>query len=49
LRVYLERFVGDVSLHEVPTQVALAPLIALAEALANIKSIAGRDAPDVIS
>ncbi len=49
LRVYLERYVGDSSLHDVPTQTALAPLIALAETLANIAGITGRNAPDVIS
>ena len=49
LRLYLERYVADVSLHEVPTQTALAPLIDLAEQLANIKGITGREAPDVVS
>ena len=49
LRVYLERYVGDASLHEVPTQTALAPLVELAEALACIAGITGRNAPDVIS
>lgn len=33
LRLYLERYVADASLHEVPTQTALAPLIDLAEQL----------------
>ena len=49
LRLYLERYVADASLHEVPTQTSLAPLISLAEALANINAITGRSAPDVIS
>ncbi len=49
LRVYLERYVADASLHEVPTQTLLAPLIALAEQLANIKEITGRNVPDVVS
>ncbi|GHU26780.1 alpha-D-glucose phosphate-specific phosphoglucomutase [Betaproteobacteria bacterium] len=49
LRVYLERYVADAALHEVPTQEALAPLVALAEKIANIATITGRDAPDVIS
>jgi len=49
LRVYLERYVADVSLHEVPTQQALAPLIRLAEKLAHIADITGRTSPDVIS
>ena len=49
LRVYLERYVGDASQHEVPTQAALAPLIELAEKLACIAATTGRAAPDVIS
>jgi len=49
LRVYLERFVADPSRHEVPTQEALAPLIGLADAVAQIAAITGRTAPDVIS
>ena len=49
LRVYLERYVADVSLHHVPTQEALAPLIALAEKLARIAELTGRTSPDVIS
>ena len=49
LRVYLERYVADVSLHHVPTQESLAPLIALAEKLARIAELTGRTSPDVIS
>lgn len=49
LRVYLERYVADASQHEVPTQEALAPLVELAGKLANIATITGRNAPDVIS
>jgi phosphoglucomutase len=49
LRVYLERFVADPSLHEVPTQEALAPLVQLAETVAQISVITGRKGPDVIS
>ncbi|HNI50102.1 MAG TPA: alpha-D-glucose phosphate-specific phosphoglucomutase [Accumulibacter sp.] len=49
LRVYLERFVADPSQHETPTQEALAPLIALAEEVAQIKVITGRTGPNVIS
>ncbi|RDE50888.1 MAG: alpha-D-glucose phosphate-specific phosphoglucomutase [Candidatus Accumulibacter meliphilus] len=49
LRVYLERFVADPSLHEVPTQEALAPLVQLAETVAQIAVITGRKSPDVIS
>ncbi|MQM29827.1 MAG: alpha-D-glucose phosphate-specific phosphoglucomutase [Candidatus Accumulibacter phosphatis] len=49
LRVYLERFVADPNLHEVPTQEALAPLVQLAETVAQIAAITGRKGPDVIS
>jgi len=49
LRVYLERFVADPSQHEVPTQEALAPLIRLADAVAQITAITGRRKADVIS
>ena len=49
LRVYLERYVADVALHEIPTQEALAPLVALAEKLARIIELTGRKIPDVIS
>ncbi|MDR1936271.1 MAG: alpha-D-glucose phosphate-specific phosphoglucomutase [Candidatus Accumulibacter sp.] len=49
LRVYLERYVADAALHEVPAQEALAPLADLAEKIANIAGITGRNAPDVIS
>ena len=49
LRLYLERYVADESLHEVPTQDALAPLVALAEKLAHIIELTGRKIPDVIS
>ena len=49
LRLYLERYVADPSLHGVPEQVALAPLVVLAEKLARIQEITGRTSPDVIS
>jgi len=49
LRVYLERFVADPSQHEVPAQEALAPLIGLADAVAQIASRTGRERPNVIS
>jgi len=49
LRVYLERFVADPGRHEVPTQDALAPLVELAETVAQIAAITGRKSPDVIS
>ena len=49
LRVYLERYEpagGDLTQ---PTQDALAPLITLAERLARIGALTGRDKPDVIT
>ena len=49
LRLYLERYVADPALHEIETQKALAPLIALSEKLARIAEITGKKAPDVIS
>lgn len=49
LRVYLERYVADAAQHEVPTQTALAPLIELAERVADIAETTGRTSPDVIS
>jgi phosphoglucomutase len=49
LRVYLERYEAESARHDVPTQVALAPLVALAEKVARIAEISGRTTPDVIS
>ena len=49
LRLYLERYVADASLHVIPTQQALAPLVAFAEKLARIIELTGRKIPDVIS
>ncbi len=49
LRVYLERYVADPSLHAIPTQDALKPLIEFAETVARISEITGRTSPDVIS
>ena len=49
VRLYLERYVADPAQHSVPTQQALAPLIALAESVAQITATTGRTKPDVIS
>ena len=49
LRVYLERFEPDATKHAIDTQQALAPLIALADALAGIKERTGRSEPTVIT
>ncbi|QKJ65589.1 alpha-D-glucose phosphate-specific phosphoglucomutase [Deefgea piscis] len=49
LRVYLEKFVSDPAGHTVPTQTALAGLIAIAEQLAQIKARTGREAATVVT
>ena len=49
LRVYLERFEPDAAKHAVETQLALAPLIALADQLAGIRERTGRTRPTVIT
>jgi phosphoglucomutase len=49
LRVYLERFEPDAARHAVPTQEALAPLIAAADQLAGIAQRTGRSSPTVVT
>jgi phosphoglucomutase len=49
LRVYLERHEPDASRHDRPVQEALAPLAALADAVAGIRRHTGRDAPSVMT
>ncbi|NGP18107.1 alpha-D-glucose phosphate-specific phosphoglucomutase [Devosia aurantiaca] len=49
LRVYLERYEASDGRHDLDTQVALEPLIAIAEQLAGIKSRTGRTEPSVIT
>jgi phosphoglucomutase len=49
LRVYLERLVTEPGQLHQDAQAALAPIIAAAGALAQIKRITGRTAPDVIT
>ncbi|MGR8935545.1 MAG: alpha-D-glucose phosphate-specific phosphoglucomutase [Gammaproteobacteria bacterium] len=49
LRIYLERFEPDPSLHHLDAQQALAELIELAEQLCEIKKRTGRNAPTVIT
>ncbi len=49
LRVYLERHEPDATRHDVPAQEALAPLVALAEAVARIRHHTGMDAPTVMT
>ena len=47
LRVYLERYAGAGQPHDLDPAEALAPVIAAAEELAQIRHHIGRDAPDV--
>ncbi len=47
LRLYLEKYEADPARHSIPTQQALAGLIAIAEQLAQIKERTGRDHPSV--
>jgi len=49
LRVYIERFEPDLTLHGIETQAALADLISLSRALAEIEIRTGRAAPTVIT
>lgn len=49
LRVYLEKYEADTARQDIPTQTALAPLIAAARALARIEPHTGRAAPSVIT
>ncbi|ODT69994.1 MAG: alpha-D-glucose phosphate-specific phosphoglucomutase [Pelagibacterium sp. SCN 63-23] len=49
LRVYLERYEAPDGRHDLDTQLALGPLIGIAEALAGIRRRTGRDAPSVIT
>ncbi|ANT58999.1 phosphoglucomutase [Salipiger sp. CCB-MM3] len=49
LRVYLEKVETDAAKFALDPQVALAPVISAAEAIAGIKTRTGRDAPDVIT
>lgn len=49
LRVYLESYEPDSAKHDQDTQKALAPLIALADEIANIRELTGFDKPTVIT
>jgi len=49
LRVYLERHEPDASHHDTPAQQALAPLVALAEAVARIAEHTGMPQPSVMT
>ncbi|WP_374582949.1 alpha-D-glucose phosphate-specific phosphoglucomutase [Pseudoduganella sp.] len=49
LRVYLERYEADPAQHHIPTQQALAGLIAIADSVASIALHTGRSNPTVIT
>jgi phosphoglucomutase len=49
VRVYLERYEADPSRHNLDTQEALAPLIAIAEQVSELKQRTGRMEPSVIT
>jgi phosphoglucomutase len=49
LRVYLERYEADPAQHHIPTQQALAALIAIADSVASIAYNTGRSNPSVIT
>jgi len=49
LRVYIERYVTDSTLHDMPTQAALESLIEIANTIAEIKTRCCRETPDVIT
>jgi phosphoglucomutase len=49
VRLYLERYEADPSRHNLDTQEALAPLIAIAEQVSQLKQRTGRKEPSVIT
>ncbi len=49
LRVYLEMFEPDVTRQSIPTQAALAPLVAIAQRIAQIEYHTGLRAPSVVT
>jgi phosphoglucomutase len=49
VRLYLERYEADPSRHNIDTQEALAPLIAIAEQVSQLKQRTGRQQPSVIT
>jgi phosphoglucomutase len=49
LRIYVERYEPDASLHGIETQAALSDLIAVADEIAEIKTRTGRTGPTVIT
>jgi phosphoglucomutase len=49
LRLYLESYEPDSSKHDIDTQIALGDLITIADEIAQIKTLTGRDEPTVIT
>jgi phosphoglucomutase len=49
VRLYLERYEADPARHDLDTQAALAPLIAIAEQVSALKARTGRPAPSVVT
>ena len=49
LRLYVENYEPDTAKHDIDTQVALAPLIELADQVAKIKELTGFEQPTVIT
>lgn len=49
LRVYLERYQADANQHHLETQTVLMPLISVAQQIAQIHKLTGRDMPNVIT
>ncbi|MDB5540211.1 MAG: Phosphoglucomutase [Devosia sp.] len=49
LRLYLERYEPPHGQHDLDTQLALAPLIAIADSIAGIRARTGRDTPRVVT
>ncbi|MFL6631141.1 MAG: alpha-D-glucose phosphate-specific phosphoglucomutase, partial [Massilia sp.] len=49
VRLYLERYEADPARHDLDTQQALAPLIAIAEQVSALKARTGREQPSVIT
>jgi phosphoglucomutase len=49
LRLYVESYEPNVARHSIDTQEALKELIAIADQIAQIKTLTGRDQPTVIT
>jgi phosphoglucomutase len=49
VRLYLERYEADPAHHDLDTQAALAPLIAIAEQVSALKQRTGRTEPTVVT